>query len=409
MPLLTLAVDPGTSLTKCIYQIDGEPPKLLTLPPESVELASDFESTIEEQCKDANIYGSASPEDLIWYKLKQRGNIFVVGSLARKYQQGIDIKRLKYESAEIKIIGIIGTIAQREHLEAFTLDIAMLLPYGEYKDGEKLKQKVASALAGSKGFYWHGAKSVKASLDQWLCYPEGSGRMFRYIEEVGQTTFASQNIAVLMLGHRNGSILKLIQGKDADDSESSDKYGFHRFLDYVLEQKSGYEPDDFLDAIIVNRPDKKPSEYAIDARKVAELRNRKEENIEQEKLELEAAIESAKLRYIRSLKNWIQAKTRSCELDKVLFCGGACLFFRDVLEEFSVADVEFDIAGVSGEKIDPYRDELVDELSQALNLTDRQKQDIGYRLVDVYSLFKDFRPSHEQIERQETEAEAMHA
>lgn len=406
MSLVTVAIDPGTSLTKCIYQIDGNAPKFLALPPESVELTAEFTGAVESHCKSANIYGTGAASTA-WYKVKKQGNIFATGMLAQKYQLGVDIKRLKYESAEVKIVAIVGIIAQREELDEFSLHIAMLLPYGEYQDEEKLQAKVAKIL--SSGFYWQGRTKIKADLTHWVCYPEGSGRMFSYIEEVGDRQFESENVAILMLGHRNGSILQMSGGMVVEGSESSDKYGFYQFLHYILEQKSGYDVQDLLDAISVElsdswRTSSKPTRYYIDARKIAESRNRNEDNIQQETEELEAAINAARLQYIGSLQAWIAEKLRTFDLDKILFCGGACLFFKETLQKLEVSRVP-DVVGIFRESLDPYEDKLIEDLVKELGLNANQKKSFSYRFVDVYLLFQEMRPTNEQIQRQsETEA-----
>ena len=408
--LVTLAVDPGTSLTKCIYQVDGGAPQLLALPPEAVKLPRGLEDTLQEQCRDSNLYGKTNASELIWYAPDKEGDLYAVGALACHYQQEVDIKRLKYESAEIKILGIIGAIAQQESLSRFTIHIAMLLPFGEYRDGDKLHHRLKEKL--SRSFYWHGRTRIRAKLGNWSCYPEGSGRMLAYMEEIGAEEFNRRNVVVLMLGHRNASILKMLQGRDSGESESSDRYGFYRFIDHILESKSGYSSEDFMGAITAETSTTRlgdlPTEYRIDAEKVAHLRNRYQSNIEQESQDIDAAIASARLRYTQSLEDWIERKTYGEKIDKILFCGGACLFFKEELEKFNVSEFAADIAGVGGDNIDSNNDS-VQSLGQALDLNESQLQSIGYRLVDVFALFNYFRPTDDDIKKASQKSTAVYA
>lgn len=392
MKHLILALDLGTSLTKCLYQVDDGPLRLLTVPPDAVELSRTLESVVTTQCDAIDAFRSAGAENLIWYTpTKDSSRLFVAGSLASKFQEGVDIKQLKYEVAEFKIVGIVGVIAQRERFgnERFLLDIALLLPHGEYRDGEQLKDQVARVLSGRDGFYWHGTQSVRAKLGEWRFYPEGSGRIFRYMQKEGKAAVRSHNLLILMLGHRNGSILALEQGRDSEESESSDKYGFYRFLEYILEVKSGYSPEDLMKGITAQDSNGDGTRYFIDPRKVAELRNRNSDNIEREAAEIQAAIEAAHLRYINGITRWIESKQRVFNADKFLFCGGACLLFREELEAFAISDGRPDPVGVFTESIDPEQDPAVEELSTELHLSHHDRQTLGYRLVDIYSLFKD--------------------
>lgn len=390
--LLTLAYDPGTSLTKVIYAIDDGDPKLLTMPPETVQLPGDNRTGLEERCA---IDQFAKPEDLAWFSFKKTtGDCFAVGELARKYTAQMSIRQLKYEASEYKIVAIIGAIAQQEHLpEEFDLDLAVLLPLAEYRDGSKLQEKLSSDL---KRFWWQGQHKRQANLQRWKCFPEGGGKILDYMSEVGQETFQSQNILVTMFGHRNVSILWFSEGRLSEASDSTDCLGFYQFLDTLQSYVSGYTHDDFLDAMrmkqveVDNKEDAEPEDdddeetqtitrLVIDTRVLAYKRVSNKQNIAAEQAELERALKLAKQEYLRQLQEWFDTHTNFNSWKEVFFMGGAYQFFKDEIDGW-----------IKWGKHPP-EDTTTESLSKALGLTTAQQQAIGGRLHDVYALFNNFR------------------
>lgn len=389
--LLTIAYDPGTSLTKVIYAIDDGDPKLLTMPPEAVQLPGDSRTGLEERC---TIDQFAKPEDLAWFSFKKtKGDCFAAGALARKYTAQMSIRKLKYEASEYKIVAVVGAIAQQENLpEEFNLDLAVLLPLAEYRDGSKLQDKLSSDL---KRFWWQGQYKRQANLQRWKCFPEGGGKILDYMDEVGKETFQSQNILVTMFGHRNVSMLWFSEGRLSEASDSTDRLGFYQFLDTLQSYVSGYTHADFLDAMRMKQVevyDEKEAEsdedektktvtrLVVDTRRLAGRRVSNKQNIAAEQAELERAIELAKQEYLRQLKEWFDLHAAFNSWREVFFMGGAYQFFKEEIDGW-----------INWVKDHPPEDTTTESLSKALGLSNSQQQEIGGRLHDVYALFNNFR------------------
>ena len=72
-----------------------------------------------------------------------------LGRLARNYRATVSIKRLKYESLVPKVLAALGAIATVENLpQKFNLDLALLLPLGEYANRDELEKLLKEALKG---------------------------------------------------------------------------------------------------------------------------------------------------------------------------------------------------------------------------------------------------------------------
>jgi hypothetical protein len=386
--LLTLAYDPGTSLTKAIYAIDEGPPQLITMPPGAIRLAAEGRDGLVQRCE---LEPFAKPQDLAWFSFKKtKGDCFAVGDLARSYAASASIHELKYEASEYKIVGLVGAIARQERLpEGFDLDLAVLLPLAEYRDGHKLRDKVEADL---KRVWWRGQWPLRVNLQRWRCYPEGSGRILAYLDEVGRDAFQEQQVLVTMLGHRNVSLLWFEEGKFNQASESTDELGFYAFLDTIQRYVSGYSHQDFLDAMEVRQVepedleaplagDEGPQERLfIDARQMAARRVSSRDNIQTERAELERAMGLARQEYLTRLRQWFDERTGSHAWHKVFFLGGAYQFFEDEVKGW-----------IDWSSSPPQLGRATAAVAAALGLMPRQRRLLGARLHDVYGLFDYFR------------------
>ncbi|MGH2413875.1 MAG: hypothetical protein ACRDEA_09340, partial [Microcystaceae cyanobacterium] len=143
MSELFMAFDPSSSLSKAFYTIEPFELEFLAMEPEVIQVST---SSIEQYLS-SRPFTAAFAENEAW--LEVGGNCYVVGFLAREHFCGNQALRvLKYERAVPKVLAMVGAIAAKKRLpQAFELELGILLPYGEYKDGERFESLVAVALS----------------------------------------------------------------------------------------------------------------------------------------------------------------------------------------------------------------------------------------------------------------------
>jgi hypothetical protein len=201
MPDLTLTFDPGSSLSKVIYQLPDGKPRLLLMEPEVIELSS---GSIEAYLNTRGNLGVTRPEDDVWLQCSGSQQCQVVGYLARQFLAAVRMNEVKYERALYKVMAAVGAIAQQTDLpRRFSVAIFALLPYSEYQNAQRLQQLLKQHL---KNYSFRGNR-LQVKLETFECRPEGGGLAMARVTQNGAEWFQQQTLAVLMFGHRNTSLL----------------------------------------------------------------------------------------------------------------------------------------------------------------------------------------------------------
>lgn len=370
---LLLGFDPGTSLTKIIYRIvknqkeSNHKQHLLFMEPETIKLPA---SSINNLITDIN---RASPEDSAWFKQNKRDNqIHLVGFIAQRFQARLNMEKLKYESAVAKITAAVGAIAQKHqnHLgHKFTLAIAALLPYGEYSNRKQLEEQIKSNL---KRFYFQEQK-IQANLKSFRCLPEGGGLALALGREEGEQWLRKRNIAILVFGHRNTSLLYFQRGA-IQKGETTD-LGFYQMLDSIIRNTSGQNRNTLAQTVFAIGNNIEPSSPLIKSL----VKSKKPENIKIEIEQLTKSIKSARQEYWILIRNWLRAALPK-EINQIVICGGAAKYLKKEIVSFFPDQPLYWGHDKQSEILNQFRSQLEQ------NRSSKDIDNLAYRLTDIYCL-----------------------
>ena len=380
---LLVCYDPGTSLSKILYRMDSESVRYLTMQPETVALPAASVSTLPSSL------GSGKPEDNAWVRLNSEGECFAVGRMARDYRASVSLKRLKYESLIPKILAALGAIAVKENTsKRLSLDLALLIPFGEYANRDSLEVELRQAL---EGFYFR-ERSFNIRLKRYECVAEAGGIVFSTIRRDGLECFQNQTLAYLMFGYRNTSLLLFRNGTLCRNESSTTQLGFYDFIDKVAAKVSGLSRDEIQGAIATLREgyhnrEQARRDYRQATRIVVEdlVKSTDPSKADREKRDLEEAIETATAEYWQILTHWLHERLPPLrQLDGAICCGGA----SELLQERISSYFEGKIAHWQ-------TDWEEKQLLTALQLDEYQKaefekQNLALRFADVWGLFAHF-------------------
>ena len=354
-----VCVDVGSSLNKILYQVEGHDvrymvmePEHLTLPPSSVaSLPSDS--------------GMGRPSDNAWIRFKKGEECHAVGRCAHDFKAFVNFKTLKWQIATPKILGALGAIAEREKLgSSFSLDLGVLLPWGEISSTEQLESELKSSL---RGFYFRSTR-LKVKLERYKCVPEGSG-IALWTGMNQSSDLAQNNIAFLMFGHRNTSGLFFRRGSLSRAESSTTTLGFYDLIDKMREKVAGLERKDLLRAMKTTNKMIRGSRGYFE-RPFTDINWDVITKSDLEVEKLQTAYETSLSEYWALVSNWLNSTLpNAIEIDGIFCCGGASgLLLDNVCQYFSGINV--------------YRPLLCgDELKSVLNL----ENGYGYKEINDYS------------------------
>lgn len=240
--ILALTLDPGSSLTKIIYQviIDGlsSELKILSMEPELMKVTR---RRIEDY--EAQRWTSTDPAEEAWVELA--GEHYAVGFLAKQFGGNAGWNELKYERAAIKLLAAIGVIAFREGLpDRFDLALTALLPYKEYKDAHKFESEVAEALTNFS------FRNRWLSVNLWMfdCKPEGAGLALTRGKKLG-LAIREKVVLIIMLGFRDVSFLRFERGRIVDGGTSEQHYGLILLVQLLKARTSDQSIENLVKAV----------------------------------------------------------------------------------------------------------------------------------------------------------------
>lgn len=365
--ILVVTLDPGSSLTKIIYQVIndgvGSELKILSMEPELMKVTR---RQIEDY--EAQRWTSTDPAAEAW--VESQGEYYAVGFLAKQFYGNAGWNELKYERAAIKLLAAIGVIAFREGLpDKFDLALTGLLPYKEYKDAHKFETEVTEALANfSFCNRW-------LSVNLWMfdCKPEGAGLALTRGKKLG-VAIREKVVLIIMLGFRDVSFLRFERGKIADGGTTEQHYGLILLAQLLKARTSDQSIENLVKAVHLATTRCKT---AKDRQKVFSelIRSKKEKNRVKEIAEMMDAYSASLLEYWSILSNWLDSIVPP-RLDEVVIGGGSSECFK--------SELKFYFAG----SVISWSAELEEDVRLAFNLSNEDA--ICLRYADGYGVSRPF-------------------
>lgn len=335
-----LSVDVGGSQTKIIYQLNGSTkPSYLLLPPAIEEITK---TKLDSYMARLGWIGSPSPDQQLWVEWNQR--VVVLGDFAACFDALDRIKELKYENALWKVLVAIGLIVELNKVKIspkkpLKLELALLLPWNEYSDRRRFEEQLRVMLAD----FQVRKLSLKVNLSRFLCRPEGGGLAALRIKQQGVDWLRTQQIGVLMFGHRNTTALYFDRGQlKLGDSPL---LGFANMLDTVVDMTSGLDRQRLATSIfnarysVINKirsPDRNYTSRPnwIDFSEIQALASAKDSTLrEKEFSDIAQAITVATAQYWDQIKRWMD-KVFPTPLNEVIIGGGAAYHVEPELEKY---------------------------------------------------------------------------
>lgn len=365
---IQIAFDPGSSLTKVIYRVgQDETPKLLVMEPEAIALPK---TSIEADREAGGNVGILTPTNDAWLSYrKQDEEVFAIGFLAQQLKAKVRLSHLKYESAVPKFLAAIGAIVEREQLKREQISIkgALLLPYGEFVDSGNLETQIQNRL---RSFYFRG-QGIKVKNAKFSIAPEGGGFIWEMLTRRGSEWMSQQQaICILMLGHRNISLLVFSRGKLDRERSQTTEQGFAQMIDRVVALTSGQNRERLTPVIY-----ELGSEISANQKSLRALtRTVQPENVQTEAERLANAIVTARAEYWRQIQTWFDEAIPQ-EISQLIVCGGVASYLEP--------EITRDLAWAR-----PQRRILDSEAAQKLKVKEQNDGSLPVRLADIYAMFE---------------------
>jgi|GEM_PF-4656541 len=364
-----LAIDNGLSATKAFWHVAGGPVQLMQLSPEIIEVKS-------ENLLDTGLLGG-SPEDNALIEVVD-GRLFAVGKQARDLRGKSPVEETKYQMSVYKILATVGAIAATLGATRLELVVATLLPFSEYQDREQFIELLKEQL---KEFSFRNTP-VRVKIEKIIVKPEGSGIAISYMHR--EASFKHQNTLVLMLGHRDASLLPFEKGKPLTGlgEPLGDQLGFLELQKQVVTRA----------ALNLNaRNQARLPEYLFRAKfepeyvqLIAEMAVTGAE-VPKKTVRLVEAIQASQKWYVDTLAHWIKATLGPylSSVDQVLVSGGTALYLQQELIGFfggfrKLEDPDTVVWGGL---------ESQQEIEERLGI--EIETELAVRLADVYGLYVD--------------------
>jgi len=365
---LTVCYDPGTSLTKILYERDpssqesARQVKYMTIAPEVISLPVGSA---------ANLPGSSGlgkPQDNAWVQLTPDSNCYAVGRVARDYSATVSLNQLKHASLIPKVLAAVGAIAELEKLgNNFPIDFSLLMPYGELANRKEVEEQLREALSS---FYFR-EQPMKVQMQHYYCVSEGGGIAVDYARRQGIEQFRNKTIAFLMLGYRNTSLLLFRAGTLERKTSSTTTLGFANLIDKFRDYIPSISREQVQEAIWSSH--NKTVEVFDDLANLLNL----------DPASIEASFQLAASEYWQLLKDWLEETIPSTrQLDSIVSCGGTSDFLSQELKEY---------LGTKLEVVEESQRHLLQALQ--LDLTKAKKfeeQKLAVRFADCWGIYVKF-------------------
>lgn len=326
LPELRIAFDPGSSLTKCVYSVNQGKAKLMMMEPDVISLPSSSVAHIQSE--------SLRPEDQAWVQLSRESpDVQICGFLANSFASVERLRLPKSDHALYKLLAAIGVIAQKEGIERFSLQVTMLLPYGEMTSGEGVKGELAESV---RKFYFQ-RKLLRGKLESFGWLVEGSGMIHQVLRNCGWDWFTTHRTVVFMMGYRNLSCITFNRGMAEGEHSSTGNFGFVRLIDRIIARTSGQDRAALIEAIY-----KIGTDIAVDNVHLRGLiKSERPEKQEAEAKLLAEAIAIARHEYWTNVHTWIESVIPQ-HIDRLIVSGGTSLYLKsEINQQFAKFDPQW--------------------------------------------------------------------
>ena len=306
--------------------------------------------------------GSTEPENRCW--IAAGSEYYAIGCLAReRFHATPDLNPLKWEDAVRKTLAAVWVLSEKLNLgNRFGIAIGALLPPGEYKND---KERFEKTLLESVSNFLTPSGRFKVKLEFFDCKPEGGG-IYLHRRRVLKDLIKQKVVAIVMVGHRNASILIANKGSVGEGITSA--LGCNQLVEIFTRETSGTsdQPKDRIITALVS------AGATVESRPFLKLaRSTSNAGKEQDVEQMVKAAHLARSEYFRALTRWID-KILPIDRYEIVFCGGTAHLFR---AELSARYIEDEVLWDAEIEIPP--------TLETPNLVSR--------LADVYGMYRTFR------------------
>lgn len=232
LPKVYVSADLGSSASKFFYRLQLEQTAPVWMGAEVVE------GMTPEILNSFNAGGR--PQDNSWLELD--GNVVMVGEAAKAFLKSNSLSANKAEKAIYKLATVLGVIAELEQLPShYEAVIWLSLPLAEIKTRRTIMEKLTKLC--QQGFTFRGKRQqVILTLK---CFPEGFGLYLHRKQSLERTgeRIDHRPTSIVMMGHRNLSILSFEHGSLNLAGSASDGPGFWPLFEKAARSAGITAPD----------------------------------------------------------------------------------------------------------------------------------------------------------------------
>lgn len=240
--MATIAIDYGSTKIRAICtRCDYFEPRLIMLDPYLTKVSMKSLDLLEQKPFANNV-----TENQAWVKLEE--NYYALGFLAQNnYRATLTLEPLKIDLAIPQTLGIIGNMANKlDYPSEFSINLGILLPWGEYVGRDRLEGLLAAALSR---FIYRG-KEYSVKLNGFYSLPEGGG-LFARGRPPRKTQQGKNRVWIVNIGYRNASLLFVERGNLVKGFTSD--LGFSMCIEKIKNYTSGCPESELLAAICQNK------------------------------------------------------------------------------------------------------------------------------------------------------------
>lgn len=352
--VIYLAGDLGTSGSKFFYQVrDGQR--------EPLWMGSGVADGLTTLALSA-LNSGGRPQDHAW--LQVGNEVVLVGDAAKAFLDGNSISENKANQAIYKVMAALGVIAERERLPSqYEAVIWLPLPLTEMNTKDDIAARLTQT---AQNFRFRGTPQ-QARVSLKFC-PEGFGLYLNRKAQLDaeEVSIDQRRTFVLMLGHRNLSILCFEQGSLKSAKSNSDGPGFWSVFERVA-RSCGVTPADYP-ALMAALATGKPTQ-------ISQARG--------ELYDFGAAAEAMRQAYWRAAKLYLQDNLLG-QLDgpaDIIISGGAAFVMQQTMRQY------FDGLRLTDQVVfaDGLKENLDDVVNQLPEASDNPS--LVMRMTDCYGLF----------------------
>jgi hypothetical protein len=313
------------------------------------------------------------PQDHAW--LQVGNEVILVGEAAKTFIDGSSLSENKANQAAYKLIAALGVIAEKEKMpNQYEAVIWLPLPLTEMATKDEIAARVTQV---AQNFRFRGtAQQVRITLK--FC-PEGFGLYLnrkRQLDSLG-LAIDQRRTFILMLGHRNLSVLCFEQGSLKNAKSNSDGPGFWPVFERVA-RSCGVTPADYA-----------PLMAALVTGKTTQISQARGEVYD-----FAAAAEAVRMAYWKAAKLYLQdnllGQLSDGDADIIISGGAAYVMGQAIKQYFEGLRMTDQLIFADG------RQENLEEIVNTLpEITDNPS--LVMRMTDCYGLFQGMVSKHTEV------------